>query len=129
MIVLFEISPHKLFRDVLGFGWDLEQLERQGRLKIVFTTCSLEKLPKWARDESLSMAPPGLWTLHGTTDARSVFHVLTEGLQYEYVLAAEAPLNNGNWQPSRHCLKTSSVVNFVESPQGIAQLLVQFSRT
>src|SRR2546430_11943070 len=38
LIVLFEVSPDKLIRDAALFGWDLPELERQGRLKIVFTT-------------------------------------------------------------------------------------------
>jgi circadian clock protein KaiC len=38
IIVLFELSPDKLIRDTLKFGWDLPDLERRGRLKIVFTT-------------------------------------------------------------------------------------------
>ena len=38
MIILFEVSPDKLVRDAEQFGWDLRELERQGRLKIVFTT-------------------------------------------------------------------------------------------
>jgi circadian clock protein KaiC len=38
VIVLFEVSPDKLVRDAALFGWDLPELERQGQLKIVFTT-------------------------------------------------------------------------------------------
>src|SRR5947207_7365288 len=38
IIVLFEVSPEKITRDALQFGWDLSALEWQGRLKIVFTT-------------------------------------------------------------------------------------------
>ena len=38
MIILFEVSPDKLVRDAAQFGWDLRALEREGRLKIVFTT-------------------------------------------------------------------------------------------
>src|SRR3989454_11399136 len=38
MIVLFEVAPDKLVRDAALFGWDLRELERDGRLKIVFTT-------------------------------------------------------------------------------------------
>src|SRR5439155_18213879 len=38
LIVLFEVSPDKIIRDAALFGWDLPELERQGRLKIVFTT-------------------------------------------------------------------------------------------
>jgi circadian clock protein KaiC len=38
LIVVFETSPDKLVRDAAGFGWDLEDLERQNKLKIVFTS-------------------------------------------------------------------------------------------
>lgn len=38
MIVSFEVTPEKLIRDAASFGWDLHGLEREGRLKIVFTT-------------------------------------------------------------------------------------------
>src|SRR3954454_16687431 len=37
IIVLFEVSPEKIIRDALRFGWDLAALEQEGRLKIVFT--------------------------------------------------------------------------------------------
>ena len=38
IIVVFETNPDKLIRDALLFGWDLEALERQKRLKIIFTS-------------------------------------------------------------------------------------------
>src|SRR2546422_699321 len=38
IIVLFEVSPEKVVRDAVQLGWDLAALERQGRVKIVFTT-------------------------------------------------------------------------------------------
>ena len=38
LIVVFETSPDKLVRDAAGFGWDLEDLERQNKLKIIFTS-------------------------------------------------------------------------------------------
>jgi tetratricopeptide (TPR) repeat protein len=38
IIVLFEVSPNKIVRDALGFGWDLGALEQAGRLRIVFTS-------------------------------------------------------------------------------------------
>jgi circadian clock protein KaiC len=38
LIVVFEASPDKLVRDAAGFGWDLEDLERQNKLKIIFTS-------------------------------------------------------------------------------------------
>jgi KaiC/GvpD/RAD55 family RecA-like ATPase len=38
LIVLFEVSPEKITRDASNFGWDLQELEKQKKLKIVFTT-------------------------------------------------------------------------------------------
>ena len=38
IIVLFEVSPHKLVRDAARFGWDIPALEVQRKLKIVFTS-------------------------------------------------------------------------------------------
>src|SRR5688500_2416223 len=38
IIVLFEVSPEKVVRDAAKLGWDLAALEREHRLKIVFTT-------------------------------------------------------------------------------------------
>jgi circadian clock protein KaiC len=37
IIVVFESSPAKLIRDAAVFGWDLEELQRQNKLKIIFT--------------------------------------------------------------------------------------------
>jgi circadian clock protein KaiC len=37
MIVSFEVAPHKLIRDAANFGWDLEALQQQNRLKLLFT--------------------------------------------------------------------------------------------
>jgi RecA-superfamily ATPases implicated in signal transduction len=38
IIVVFEANPEKLVRDAAGFGWDLEQLQRQKKLQIIFTS-------------------------------------------------------------------------------------------
>jgi circadian clock protein KaiC len=38
IIVTFEVTPRKLIRDAAGFGWDLEELERQKKLKIIFSS-------------------------------------------------------------------------------------------
>lgn len=38
IIVVFESAPQKLLRDAAGFGWDLEALQRQNKLKIIFTS-------------------------------------------------------------------------------------------
>lgn len=41
LIVTFETSPEKLKRDAAGFGWDLAQLEKDKKLKIVYTSPSV----------------------------------------------------------------------------------------
>jgi len=38
IIVVFETSPNKLIRDAAGFGWNLDELQDQKKLQIVFTT-------------------------------------------------------------------------------------------
>jgi circadian clock protein KaiC len=38
IIVVFEMTPSKLVRDAAGFGWNLEELQQQNRLKIIFTS-------------------------------------------------------------------------------------------
>src|SRR5438034_8037299 len=41
LIVLFEVSPLKVVRDAAQFGWNFPELERQGKVKIIFTTRSV----------------------------------------------------------------------------------------
>src|SRR5919198_159767 len=38
LIVSFEVAPQKLIRDAAGFGWDLETLQQQNQLKLLFTS-------------------------------------------------------------------------------------------
>jgi circadian clock protein KaiC len=38
IIVTFEISPEKLVRDAAVFGWDLQELQDQKKLQIIFTS-------------------------------------------------------------------------------------------
>jgi circadian clock protein KaiC len=38
VVVVFETSPDKIIRDAAGFGWNLEELQQQKKLQIVFTT-------------------------------------------------------------------------------------------
>lgn len=113
LIVLFEVSPLKLVRDAAQFGWDLTALERQGKIKIIFTTRSVLQ-QELQQSDSLLLAeasrigakrifidamPPlhlnGQNAANGQTgvDAREMFHTLVEGLQRENltpVLAVEA---------------------------------------
>jgi circadian clock protein KaiC len=38
LIVVFETSPDKLIRDAAGFGWNLDELQQQKKLQIIFTS-------------------------------------------------------------------------------------------
>jgi circadian clock protein KaiC len=38
MVVVFEASPDKLIRDAAAFGWNLEEVQAQKKLQIVFTS-------------------------------------------------------------------------------------------
>ena len=104
IIVLFEVSPDKLVRDAANFGWDLPDLERQGRLRIVFTTRQvfrqeLQQADSLLLEEAAKMGAcrifvdgaAGLVDVssgngHGR-EPREAFHVLVEGLQREHLTA------------------------------------------
>jgi circadian clock protein KaiC len=114
IIVLFEISPDKIIRDARRFGWDLRALEDNGRLRIVFTNREVLRqelqqadsvlLEEAARIGARRIFIDGVAKLvggNGTAEARSAFHVFTEGLQRENltaVLAVEAStyVSNGS---------------------------------
>ena len=99
IIVLFEVSPDKLMRDTLRFGWDLRELERKGLLKIVFTTREVLRQELHQADSVLLEEASRLGARRifidgmdrlvggGTTESRSGFYVLTEGLQRENLTA------------------------------------------
>lgn len=112
IIVLFEVSPDKVMRDALCFGWDLQKLERERKLKIVFTTRDVLRqelqqadsvlLEEAARIGARRIFIDGVARLvgvDGSSDSRSAFHVLTEGLQRENLtamLAVEAATLDGH---------------------------------
>lgn len=114
IIVLFEVSPEKLNRDVARFGWDLPALERSGKIKIIFTTRQvfrqeLQQADSLLLDEAARMGARRLFvdgsagTIgNGASSAhepREAFHILVEGLQREHltaVLAVEASALDGD---------------------------------
>ena len=53
MIVVFETSPDKLVRDAAQFGWNLEELQRKEKLKIVFTSPQVFELELRSPDSLL----------------------------------------------------------------------------
>lgn len=113
IIVLFEVSPEKLVRDATQLGWDLAALERQGRVKIVYTTRQvfrqeLQQADSLLLQEAAAMGAARLFVdgvvgvIDGGGDGqepREAFHVLVEGLQRDRLtamLAVEATaLNQG----------------------------------
>jgi len=38
LIIVFETNPDKLTRDAAGFGWNLDELQQQKKLQIIFTS-------------------------------------------------------------------------------------------
>lgn len=107
IIVLFEVSPDKLVRDASRFGWDLPALERQGKIRIVFTTRQvfhqeLQQADSLLLEEAAKMGARRIFVdgagLVETTNGnshRETFHVLVEGLQRENLtamLAVEASM-------------------------------------
>jgi len=99
MIVLFEVAPDKLVRDAALFGWDLRELERDGRLKIVFTTRQVFQqellqadsvlLAEAAEFRARRLFVDGLVPLPEPNggDSRDAFHLLAEGLHRENLTA------------------------------------------
>ncbi len=102
LIVLFEVSPDKLVRDAGLFGWDLPELERQGRLKIVFTTRQvfqqeIQQADSLLLEEAAAIGARRIFVdglvrrTPGANDAgwntHEAFHLLAEGLQRERLTA------------------------------------------
>src|SRR5438034_549925 len=113
LIVLFEVSPLKVVRDAAQFGWDFPELERQGKVKIIFTTRSVLQQELQQADslllaeaaqigarrmfiDSLPPLPHDGPTGHDGHNggSREGFHVLVQGLHRENLtamLGIEAP--------------------------------------
>jgi circadian clock protein KaiC len=106
IIVLFEVSPDRLVRDAARLGWELRALERDGKLKIIFTTRhvfaqELQQADSLFLEEAAKMGArrifvDGVTGIRGNgngVETRDAFHALAEGLQRENltaVLAVEA---------------------------------------
>jgi circadian clock protein KaiC len=97
IIVLFEVSPGKIIRDAQNFGWDLRELEQTERVRIVFTSrdvlrqeLQLEEAGKIGARRIFIDGVARLIGGNGAIEARSGFHVFTEGLHRERLTAALA---------------------------------------
>jgi circadian clock protein KaiC len=114
IIVLFEVSPDRLVRDAERLGWDLRALERDKKLRIIFTTRQvfaqeLQQADSLFLDEAAEMGArrifvDGVAGVRGERrggEARDTFHLLAEGLQRESLtalLAVEATEFNDSRQ-------------------------------
>ena len=99
VIVLFEVAPDKVMRDAALFGWDLRELERTGRLKMIFTTRQLFQQELLKADSPLLAEAAEIGArrifVDGVVrlpepnggDARDAFHLLAEGLHRENLTA------------------------------------------
>ena len=99
VIVLFEVAPDKLIRDAALFRWDLRELERERRLKIIFTTGQVFQQELQQADSPLlaeaaeigarRIFVDGLIRLPDSNggDSREAFHLLAEGLHRENLTA------------------------------------------
>ncbi len=139
IIVLFEISPYKLIRDASQLGWDLAELERQGRLKIIFTTRHVLQqelqqadsvlLEEAAKINARRIFIDGVGRLvgnNGAPDTRSSFHVLTDGLQRENltaILALEAAANTGASLPEESIADTVIRLRMEEAQRAVSRSL------
>ena len=117
VIVVFEVSPDKLARDAAGLGWDLDELERTQRLKIIFTTRDifrqelqqadsllLEEASKIGARRIFIDGAAGLVPADGL-DSRETFHILVQGLHRENltaIMALEAAAPRGDNGGSLH---------------------------
>jgi circadian clock protein KaiC len=111
IIVLFEVSPDKLVRDAAQFGWDFPALQRENKLKILFTTRQLfqeqlqhadslfhEEAAKMGARRVFVDGVAGVVSGIGGREPGEVFHAMVEGLQRENltaVLAVEASAFTG----------------------------------
>ena len=104
IIVVFEVSPDKLIRDAANFGWDLAALERERKIRIVFTTRQvfrqeLQQADSLLLEEAAALGARRIFVDGGAglvgsqnghangPDPREAFHVMVEGLQRENLTA------------------------------------------
>jgi circadian clock protein KaiC len=117
VIVVFEVSPDKLARDMAGLGWDLLALEREHKLKIIYTTREifrqeLEQTDSLLLDEAEKIGAKRIYIdgaagllAMGERDSREAFHILSQGLQrgnLTAMLALEAFTLNASDGPALH---------------------------
>jgi circadian clock protein KaiC len=131
IIVVFEVAPDRLVRDAAQLGFDLLALERERKLKIIFTTRpvfaqELQQADSLLLEQAAAMGArrifvdglPGAIGVagHGGDGGHGggwdTFHLLTEGLQRENLTAVLAvePISSS---PSRPPLPEEAVADTI----------------
>jgi circadian clock protein KaiC len=143
MIILFEVSPDKLVRDAASFGWDLRELEQQGRLKIVFTTRQvfaqeIQQADSLLLSEAAELGArrifvDGLRWSSFDNGRGEAFHVLAEGLQREgltALLAVDLTEGRQGWlqQPEEFVADTVLLLG-VERMQRAVQRSIEIQKS
>jgi len=118
IIVVFEVSPDRIVRDAAQLGWNLRALERERKLKIIFTTRQvfaqeLQQADSLLLEEAAAMGARRIFVdglpggngvpgRGGEGTGWDTFHTLTEGLQRENLTAilAVEPTLSGAHRPS-----------------------------
>ena len=79
IIVVFETSPKKLIRDATCFGWNLEELQQQNKLKIIFTSPKVLDQELRSPDSLLLETAAGMGAQRIFIDGISLLRTLSTG--------------------------------------------------
>ena len=79
IIVVFETSPTKLIRDATGFGWNLDELQQQNKLKIIFTSPKVLDQELRSPDSLLLETAAGIGAQRIFIDGISLLRTLATG--------------------------------------------------
>jgi circadian clock protein KaiC len=77
LLVAFEHFPHTLYRDALTHGWNLRELEQEGRLQVVFTSPQVLLASLQSPVSPISHAIRDMGTKRAVIDSVTHFQALT----------------------------------------------------
>src|SRR5947209_6429680 len=80
IIVVFETSPRKLIRDATGFGWNLDELQQQNKLKVIFTSPQVLNQELRSPDSLLLETAAEIGAHRIFIDGISLLHTLPPGI-------------------------------------------------
>lgn len=77
LLVTFEQFPHTLYRDAEAHGWDLRELEQQGKLRVVFTSPQVFLSSLKSPVSAISEAIRDMGVQRAVIDSATQFQALT----------------------------------------------------